>query len=265
MRSILCTLACVVCSGCGSIDGLNSSTQAVPTPSSSSFVFSGSVQRAFEITVNGNKFADSEDFYTKFIDELILTDSEYAERFQDGNIEVEGTYGVSTFGSRADVFISAQNGDGYSFEARTDSSAKFKVEVPQAAEGSYKARVVTRIGLKLTSSSGDTSHYCYLLHSIRDNVEVSASAKPIIFDEFSTQLTSYNCNSQEVSKLIIPEDDTCIPVEYEGEISLKPCPKPTATATATATPKVKATPKVTPTATVTPTAMVTVTPTAIGE
>lgn len=228
---ILLAFFTVLLASCGSLDWNKSDTEALckanpaqcqaPTPVEEPLVFSGYVQRAFTITVNGVEFADAEDLYTRFIDELLLTDEANKARFEDAIIEVEGEYRVDAFGSGSRVFLASQTGDGHAYEATTGRDAKFRLEIKEdVSEEIFKARVVNRIGLKILKD-GTEQHYCYLLHGYRDNVVIDKESKPIIFDEFSTQLTTYDCEKSTRNTLQVPSpkvdkeaEDKELPLDY---------------------------------------------------
>ena len=113
--------------------------------------FSGFVQRAFSIKVEGVSFNDSEHFYTRFIPDLIMANEDYKEALSGAEIEIEGEYGLERFGSNVSVFMSSEAADGHLFQSKTDNQGKFTVKVEAAAQDdSYKARVVLRIGLQIT-------------------------------------------------------------------------------------------------------------------
>ena len=47
-------------------------------------------------------------------------------------------------------------------------------------------------------------HFCYLLYGLREGISVNENTKPIIFDDFNTQLNDYNCSDVTEEGLIIP-------------------------------------------------------------
>lgn len=171
-------------------------------PSTAAATFSGYVQKAFAITVDGEKFDDSEQFYTNFIPALILP--HYAVPV-DAMLTVEGQYGMDEFGSNAWVFMTPTQNEGDLFQAQTDSYSKFTIQVTDAALNStYKARLVIRIGLLVTQVGSDPDHFCYVLTGARDNIALTDKSKPIIFDVFTTQLNTYKCDQVTDSQLVIP-------------------------------------------------------------
>lgn len=203
MRPFLLAVSVVAAFACGNDPFAEQFPENKPEDTPAAAVtFSGYVQKAFAITVDGVRFEDSEQFYTNFISSLILPHYVVPE---DATITVEGQYGMDEFGSNAWVFMTPAQQEGDLFQARTDSASKFTVQVTDAALNStYKARLVIRIGLLVSSPSEDPEHFCYVLTGARDDVALSEKSKPIIFDNFSTQLNTYKCEQVTDSQLIIP-------------------------------------------------------------
>jgi hypothetical protein len=186
--------------------------------------FEGYVQKAFAIKVNDVPFADSEDFYTRFIDELVLP--KY-EALADAKVTLEGAYGLHEFGKGASVFMSSMAADGHLFEAITDAQSKFTVSVKAAAlDETFKARVVIRIGLEIEQPDAEKERYCYILHGNRDGILISENTKPIIFDDFKTQLNTYRCEDVKDSELVIPgasgDDSTDGGTSQDGTSTAEP-------------------------------------------
>jgi len=191
-------LAAMLASGCGALDKKEDEAKPAET---GDVEFSGFVQKAFTIKVNGKEFADSEQFYTRFIDELVKP--AYPD-LAPKDVKVEGKYGLEEFGSNSKVFMSSVAADGHLYEGRTDAASKFTIKVQaKALDETYKARVVVRIGLEI-NQDGAPARYCYILHGNRDGVAVSESSKPIIFDDFKTQLTTYRCEDVQENTIVLP-------------------------------------------------------------
>ena len=194
----------LVIAGCGALDPEEDGTMAESKELPKELTFSGFVQRAFTIKVNGVSFNDSEHFYTRFIPDLILSNKEYAS-LKDSSIEVDGEYGLEKFGGNTAVFMSSVGANGHLFQARTDDQGKFSVAVePKALDETYKARLVIRIGLRITNPDKTTEKFCYLLFGNRDGIRVSDASKPVIFSDFKTQLNTYECSQVKEEGLVIP-------------------------------------------------------------
>ena len=203
-KILLLTLALFAC-------GPDSKKSDVQSEVPQSVDFSGFVQRAFTLKVEGVSFNDSEHFYTRFIPDLIMTNPTYKDALGKSEITIEGEYGLERFAADSSVFVASMAATGHLFQARTDSQGKFTVGVkPDALDETFKARIVVRIGL-LIKSGTDSLHYCYLLHSINEGVHLSESSKPIIFDDFKTQLNTYQCSDERNKGIEIPTNSTPSP------------------------------------------------------
>lgn len=195
--------------GCGAIDWNEPTDMCEDHPEQCEekqqpVVFEGYIQRAFDIRVNSVEFLDSEDFYSRFIDELVLQ-----ERWQQSlvlaTIEVEGEYGVDTFGSHAKAFLVSESENGSAFEATANRDAKFKIKIPGEAVGdTYKLRVLWRIGLRIETEE-EVFHYCYQLHGRKSGIEITEENKSVIVDQFETQLTKYKCDDAERKVVELPD------------------------------------------------------------
>jgi len=196
-------IVCLVLVGCGQVDKKEEKAEATSEKLGTvdnDVEWSGYVQKAFTIKVNNKEFADSEDFYTRFIEELVKP--QYPD-LSDKEVTVEGKYGLSEFGAGSSVFMSSQAADGHLYEGRTNAQSKFTLKVAQkATDETFKARIIVRIGLEVRKGDNTTRH-CYILHGNKTDIAVSESSKPIIFDDFSTQLTTYKCEDVN-DTLVIP-------------------------------------------------------------
>jgi len=160
--------------------------------------FSGYVQRAFELTVEGKQFQDTEHFYTNFIGDLVYP--KYPE-LKDKEVRLLGEYALDRFGSHTEVYLSSDADEGHLFQTATNKQGRFSVTVePKALDETFRARIVIRIGLIV-----DDEEFCYLLKSTKDGILVSDSAKPIIFNDFVTQLNTYKCGVSD--GIVVPEYD----------------------------------------------------------
>lgn len=178
-----------------------SDVKSASSPTTANIAFSGYVQKAFSLTVNGNQFQDSEDFYTHFIDKLVKP--QYPD-LQPDNVTVNGAYGLDEFGTNSGVYMASMASAGHLFQAVTDAQSKFIVQVqPSAQDETYQAKVVIRIGLDIKSATKSDT-YCYLLLGLKQGIAITDTAKPIIFDTFTTELDTYKCEQVQDSQIVIP-------------------------------------------------------------
>lgn len=197
----LAIVFCFSLVSCGDKKDKESEQKEVAAAATGDVEFSGYVQKAFTIKVNSKEFSDSEDFYTRFIDELVKP------AYPDvTDVKLEGKYGLDEFGSQSKMYMSSVAGEGHLYEGKTNDQSKFTIKVQsKALDETYKARIVIRIGLEVSTVGGDGRlHFCYLLHGNKEGISVSDSSKPIIFEEFATQLTKYKCEDVVEETLDIP-------------------------------------------------------------
>ncbi len=64
--------------------------------------------------------------------------------------------------------------------------------------------MVIRIGLKIDHPDETSEKFCYLLSGLEENISINEFSKPVIFDEFTTQLNAYNCTEVTEENLVIP-------------------------------------------------------------
>lgn len=233
MKNVIAIVACFAIAACGR-EEKQKTGEASPTvskveqePFTGDVQFSGYVQKAFTIKVNGKSFKDSEDFYTRFIQELVKPS--YKD-IAASDVTLEGDYGLDEFGSDSKVYMSSVASDGHLFEGLTDAQSKFTLTVKaEALDETFKARVAVRIGLKIAKAGADWLHYCYILNGSKDSIAVSEKSKPIIFDDFDTELTAYKCDEDGGNdKLIIPDaEKKADPAPAPAPATTTPAPEST--------------------------------------
>ncbi len=154
--------------------------------------FYGYMQRAFEITVDNQQYNDTENFYTKLEAHIKNTFKEKDLTLEQKKITIDGEYDISKFGSGSYVFISSEMpGEGDIFQTITDVNAKFKINVPNNAfSQTFKVRAIVKISITIEDEKS-----CYLLYGRRDGISINEKTKPIILDNFHTQLNSYKCDN----------------------------------------------------------------------
>lgn len=168
--------------------------------------FTGYVEKAYPLQVSGTEFADAEQLYSQFIDKLVLP--KYPD-LTGPQVHLEGSFGMDSFGSASKVYMAASGDTGHLFEATTDEQSRFVVHVmPGALDEVYQARVVIRIGLEISRSPAPADHYCFLLSSIRDGIQITDTSKPIIFTDFQVQADSWRCEDVQDDGLTIPSTST---------------------------------------------------------
>lgn len=208
MRAILLTTATVLISSCGTQPSKeqNSSSLASP-PTTEGSVFQGYVNSAFEVTVDGEKYNDMEDFYTK---ELARLPKKVATAGYDASWSVafDAQVGMSDLWQNMKVYVSPIQNRGYQGEATVGTGGAFSVDLPSSATDSeYKVRAIKRIGVVL-SKENEKIRICYNFSALEKSVLLSDREKPIILDTFISALTSYDCQFAESGGIQIPTSRT---------------------------------------------------------
>jgi hypothetical protein len=170
--------------------------------------FEGYLLSAFNITVDGEHYADSEDFYTNQL--VRLNDLKNEAGYEEYMLELEASIGLDDLKSNMRVFIApSASGRGYAAETFVNHEGKFQAIFPAEAEGdTVKIRANKRINIRLVDPLGEypTITWCYNFFAQEMNMVVSRNEKPIVLDTFYTRVTSYQCQSVGSSGLTIPNN-----------------------------------------------------------
>ena len=154
----------------------------------------GYLSNAFEVTVDGEKFGDSEAFYTDQIDRL--TEEAVSNGYQDWKLTFDAEIGLADLKYGMDVFIAASDKKGYAGQTSMNYDGSFSVTIPEGARDSvYSLRAVKRVSVTLTPPdelrrTEKTVKWCYNLSADLRNVAVGDL---VVLDNFSTRLTKYGC------------------------------------------------------------------------
>jgi hypothetical protein len=171
-------------------------------------VFSGYVMSAFEIEVDGERYSDMEDFYTKEL--ARLPQKIHAAGYSDASdVRFEAELGISDLWADMRVFVVATGERGYQAESRVADAGKFLVNFPAAATNeTYRVRANKRISISFVSES-KLLRMCYNFSALDQSVLFSEAEKPIILDKFSSSITAYDCSAQsKTSGLSIPSQQS---------------------------------------------------------
>jgi len=151
----------------------------------------GYVSAAFAITVDGELYSDSEDFYSQQVDSL------HAEMIEDGykgyDLYLDAQLGLKDLKRNMRVYAVSEGDEGYAAEEVIDYEGKFSIKFPSDAKGSdLLIRANKRIGVRLVKGD-ETIRWCYNFSARK---EVVLGDKPIILRDFFTKLTKYKCKAE---------------------------------------------------------------------
>lgn len=186
-----------------SSDQSNQQAKSKEGPSKAGGYLEGYVASAFQMTVDGNTYADSEAFYTHQLDTLA---TQVAEQGYDGySMEFDAQIGLNDLKYGMQVYVVAEGGSGFAGDTRVNESGRFSMAIPDG-EGAhvFKVRTNKRVAVLLTSpDKKEKVQMCYNF----SGVETTASlTNKVIISNFVTQLTKYACSSAPNGGIVIPSN-----------------------------------------------------------
>jgi hypothetical protein len=161
-------------------------------------LFQGYVGGMFEITVDGVKYPDSEEWYNSEMDKIPerLTAAGYEGVDFNFNAEV----GLDDFWNNTKVNVASSGSTGYQGSSTVESvDGSFEIRLPQGSFGNYQIKSVKR--LNLTLPNGDI--FCYNMKGIEKSYTLNAFTDPIIVDSFVTSITKYDCGSTDTNGILV--------------------------------------------------------------
>jgi len=162
----------------------------------------GYVSSAFDLTVDGDHYTDSEDFYTAQLDKL--EGEKYAGGYDDYKMTFDAKIGLNDLKQGMLVYIAGQGDKGYGAEATVSYNGTFEVRLPGDATGdTFNIRANKRIGVRLTGPEGEKVTWCYNFYAAKQ-MALAEKDKPIILREFYTKLTKYECQGNATDTINIP-------------------------------------------------------------
>lgn len=167
------------------------STNAGPTKT----IIEGSIISAFQITVDGTTYQDSEDFYSSEIGRL--PEKVAAAGYAGWSATFEAVLGFADLTRSMLVYVAPAGNYGYTALSAVSLDGRFRIELPSnGRDDSYNIRAVKRVNI-LLSKDAQSVKFCYNFSAIEKNLKVSELSKPVILDDFQTRLTKYACSVQE--------------------------------------------------------------------
>jgi len=197
----------------------------------------GYISSAFDISVDGQHYDDSEDFYSKQID--VLEKQKNDGGYSEYSLEFEAEVGLGELKNSMEVFVVATADQGFAGETIVLYDGTWEVKLPPEVKGdSFQVRANKRVGVRLTGPTGQVVEWCYNFYGIK-MLNLDDKTKPIILKNFKTKLTKYRCPLSSKSILGIPSKKVAKP---EATPEAKPTPTPTGVAIPKATPSASPSP-----------------------
>ena len=276
MKTVI-TFLLIFLVGCGATDAtINKNTKdkketiktTTTTELTGEYLIVNGYVSPIDISVNGQQYQDSEDFYTQEVKRLAADTN---VKYPDYNLYFDADVGLKDFKYGLSVFLVASDTTGVASESSVDSKGKFTFNLPPETDknGQYILRASKRIGLRLVKDNQPTIIWCYNLFA---ESQVTLADKSFILRSFETKITSYKCEEKEAA-IDLPDN----PYKYVTEAfenakeynGYGPLPKteskPVNTTTPTETTTTGSTTLPAPTPTPTPTPTPVPTPTSTGS
>ncbi len=157
----------------------------------------GAIVSAFEITVDGVRYQDSEDFYSAEVERL--PEKAAIAGFPGWDVRFEAILGFADLARGMTVYVAPSGHVGYTGSAAVSADGRFRVELPADGKGaSYNMRAVKRVNVLLTKEK-ETRRFCYNFSANLKDVSVIESSLPFVLDDFQTRWTLYSCDKSSPS------------------------------------------------------------------
>jgi hypothetical protein len=171
--------------------GLANTPSMPPVPEFRKLAIEGSLTSAFQMTVDGVAYEDSEDFYSTEV--LRLPDKAAAAGFAGWQARFEAVLGFSDLARGMTVYVAPIGKTGYSGSASVSMDGKFRVEIPfDGKDSNYNVRAVKRVNIVL-SKDKEVRRFCYNFSANLKEISLQEGTLPFILDEFQTRWTLYSC------------------------------------------------------------------------
>lgn len=198
-RGTLALLAATLLPGCGTRDqvadaltGTASDPKLQASPAPAPVLLRGAVAGAFQLTVDGVSYRDSEDFYTSELERLPERVAAAGHDLDGRTVRFSARVGLSDLWAGMQVHMAPASGQGAagSTQVRPDGTFSFSLPAGTDPAAAFQLRAVKRIAVELVREGAVEERWCYLL-SARE-----AAATPgqfALLQTFDTQLTAYAC------------------------------------------------------------------------
>ena len=166
--------------------------------------FIGYVSPAFDVTVDGKQYLDTEDFYTQQVDKLKqeALDSGY----EGWTLDFDAEIGLDDLKAGMKVYIAPTGNRGFAGETEIKYDGSFKMDFPkEAVDAAYKVRAVKRVTVTLTNNAdtNQVDRWCYTFNAVDQMVTLSQHDSPVILNNFVTHVTSYKCSTESAGGISI--------------------------------------------------------------
>ena len=204
MKILAIVLAAATIISCGASIELEQPKDAINDKEQPQYLeMKGYISSAFDVVVDNQSYADSEDFYTQQLEAL---EEEMEEEGLEGySLRFAADVGLLDLKKNMRIFTIPEGNSGYAGETQVKSDGTFYLMLPPEAEGRYQIRANKRINAHLTSPEGDVITWCYNFYGY-STYDLHAESLPSIIKEFTTRVTKYKCRVENSGGIGLPSD-----------------------------------------------------------
>ena len=163
----------------------------------------GYLANAFDVVVDGQRYSDTEDYYTQKITQL--TNEANASGYAGWDLSFDAEIGLDDLAYGMVVFASAAGSRGYAGHAPMEYNGSFSMEIPDNARNAvYAVRANKKVGVTLTppqDSDKKAIEWCYNFSAELSGISLGS---PVILNKFSSRLTKYACATSKQDGIEIP-------------------------------------------------------------
>jgi len=157
----------------------------------------GYLANAFDVVVDGQKYEDTEDYYTQKLEQL--TAEAEASGYEGWTLSFDAEIGLDDLKYGMMVFASAAGNRGYAGQVPMEFNGSFSMEIPENSRNAvYSVRANKKVNVTLTppeSEDGSANEkpvrWCYNFSAQLAGITLGA---PVILNTFESRLTKYACS-----------------------------------------------------------------------
>lgn len=152
----------------------------------------GYLANAFDVVVDGQRYADTEDYYTRKLEQLTAEADDSG--YEGWTLSFDAEIGLEDLKYGMTVFASASGNRGYAGQVPMEFNGSFTMEIPDNSRNAvYSVRANKKVNVTLTPpESGEKPvRWCYNFSAQLTGVTLGA---PVILNSFQSRLTKYACS-----------------------------------------------------------------------
>lgn len=167
---------------------------------------SGYIANAFDVVIDGDTYKDSEDYYTKKLEQL--TDEAAKAGYDGWKLSFEAEIGLDDLKDGMTVFVSASGNRGFAGQEQMSFDGSFNFKIPDNAKDAvYSIRANKKVSITLYPPDYLNSlpkKWCFNFSANLNGITVD---NPVILNTFESRVTKYACSLNINDGIKIPSDN----------------------------------------------------------